>query len=186
MRGTLPWVSLVLSWSPPVVLVGTGIAVPFHAFDGRYVMGGVVLGAATWGVVRVSPAASAAIHFAERPAGIGLLEPAEHPSVWTLPRAWSQSIQPEVSRMIEYLDAHARPGATIAVTRDKVVYPFAYAGWPLIEHRLVYADTLDEASRQAASWAVLQSDAACARAWRLALRSEQWAVYRHVAEARCR
>ena len=37
--------------------------------------------------------------------------------------------------MIEYLDAHASRGSTIAVTRDQVVYPFAYVGWPRIEHR---------------------------------------------------
>ena len=80
---------------------------PFHAFDGRYVMGGVALGAATWGVVRVSPVAATAtvavasvtaflglVDFTERPAGFGVLEPAAHPSIWTLPRAWSQSIQP--------------------------------------------------------------------------------------------
>ena len=197
--GTLPRVAAVLAWSPVAVLVGTAFIVGYHAFDGRYVMGGVALGAATWGVVRVSHAATAAatavaaasvflalVNFDARPAGFGVLEPAAHPSIWTLPRAWSQSVQPEVSRMIEYLDAHASRGSTIAVTRDQVVYPFAYVGWPRIEHRLVYADSLDEATRGRAAWAVLPSDIACAPAWKLALRSEQWAVYRHVPGASCR
>lgn len=198
-RGTIPWVAAVLAWSPFVMLVGTAFIVGYHAFDGRYAMGGVALGAATWGVVRVSPAATAAatavaaasvllalVNFDARPAGFGLLEPSRHPSIWTLPRAWSQSLQPEVSHLIEYLDANASPGQTIAVTRDHVVYPFAYVGWPQIEHRLAYADTLAEATTTNAAWAVLPSGLACAPGWRLALRSDPWAVYRHVPGARCR
>jgi hypothetical protein len=198
-RGTLPWVGVVLALAPVVALLGTAVIVGYHAFDGRYVMGGVALGAGTWGLVRVSPAASAAVvavagataflalvTFTERPAGIGLLEPAAHPSIWTLPRAWSQSIQPEVSVVIEYLDAHARPGSTIALTRDKAVYPFAYVGWPSVEHRIEYADTLSEATTRRAAWAVLPVHTACAPGWRLALSSTTWVVYRHVPGARCR
>ena len=88
--------------------------------------------------------------------------------------------------MIEYLDAHALDGSTIAVTRNQLVYPFAYVGWPTIEHRIAYADTLAEATRGGASWAVVASNVACAPGWKLALRSEQWAVYRHIPRARCR
>ena len=198
-RETLPWAAVVLAVAPIVALVGTAVIVGYHAFDGRYVMGGVALGATTWGVVRLSPAASAAaaavaaataflalVTFAERPAGIRLLEPAAHPSIWTLPRAWSQSIQPEVSVVIEYLDSHARPGSTIALTRDRAVYPFAYVGWPSVDHRIAYADTLTEATAQSAAWAVLPAHAACAPGWRLALPSTTWVVYRHVPGDRCR
>ena len=198
-RGTLPWAAAVLAVAPVVTLLGTAVIVGYHAFDGRYVMGGVALGAGTWGVVRTSPAVSAAVTavaaatvflalvaFAERPAGIRLLEPARHVSIWTLPRAWSQSIQPEVSVVIEYLDAHARPGSTIAVTRDKAIYPFAYVGWPSIEHRIAYADTLTEATKRRAAWAVLSARAACASGWRLMRPSTTWVVYRHVPGARCR
>jgi len=198
-RRAMPPIAAVLAWAPLVVLVETAVLIGYHAFDGRYVMGGVALGVTTWGVVRASAAASAAVvavaattvllafvNYDERPSGVGLLEPSRHSSIWTLPRAWSQSIQPEVSRMIEYLDAHAANGSTIAVTRDWAVYPFAYVGWPRIEHRLVYADTLEEASGGEAAWAILPSDVACAPGWELALRSEQWAVYRHVPDAACR
>lgn len=198
-RRTMLPVAAVLAWAPLVVLVGTAVLIGYHPFDGRYVMGGVALGVTTWGVVRAFTAASAAVvavaattvllafvNDDERPSGIGLLEPSRHSSIWTLPRAWSQSIQPEVSRMIEYLDAHAVDGSTVAVTRDWAVYPFTYVGWPRIEHRLVYADTLEEASRGEAAWAVVPADVACAPGWELALRSEQWAVYRQVPGAACR
>ena len=199
IRGTLPWVAAVLAWSPAVALVGTAFIVAYHPLDGRYAMGGVALGAATWGVVRGSSAATAAttavaaatvtlalVTYLERPTGVGLFEPATRISIWTLPRAWSQSMQPELSRMIEYLDAHAAPGTTIAVTRIWWVYPFTYVGWPEIEHRIAYADTLAEGTRREAAWAVLPSRLGCTPGWELALRSEQWAVYRHVPGRTCR
>ena len=198
-RRTLPWAAVVLAVAPVVALLGTAVIVGYHEFDGRYVMGGVALGAGTWGVIHASPAASAAVvavvgataflalvTFTERPAGVRLLEPAAHPSIWTLPRAWSQTIQPEVSVVIEYLEAHARPGSTIALTPDKAIYPFAYVGWPSVDHRIEYADTLAEATARRAAWAVLPARAACAPGWRLALPSSTWVVYRHVAVARCR
>jgi hypothetical protein len=66
------------------------------------------------------------------------------------------------------------------------VYPFAYVGWPRIEHRLAYADSLPEASRRQAAWAVLPSGLACERGWKLAMRSDPWAIYRQDPRARCR
>jgi hypothetical protein len=198
-RRELPWTAVALATSPLVFVAGSTLATGYNTFSGRFAMGGVALAAATWGVVRPYGAGAAAavavaattvvlslVAFGERPAGIGLLEPAAHPSVWTLPRGWSQSIQPEISRVIEYLDAEARRGSTIAVTRDQAVYPFAYAGWPTIQHRIVYADTLAEATRRDARWAVLPAGVACAPGWEVALRSEEWAVYRHVSGATCR
>ena len=107
-------------------------------------------------------------------------------SIWTRPRAWSQIQQPEVARLVDYLDAHATSGETIAVTRTWWVYPFAYVGWPRIEHRLVYADSPSEASRRRAAWAVLPSGLACERGWKLAMRSDPWAIYRQDPRARCR
>ena len=199
LRRTLPPVAAVLAWAPPVVLAGTAFIAAYHPLDGRYAMSGVTLGAATWGVVRGSSAGSAAttavavtsvavalVMYAERPAGIGLLEAESHASIWTRPRAWSQIQQPEVARLVDYLDAHATSGETIAVTRTWWVYPFAYVGWPRIEHRLVYADSPSEASRRRAAWAVLPSGLACERGWKLAMRSDPWAIYRQDPRARCR
>jgi hypothetical protein len=199
LNRTLPPVAAVLAWAPAVVLAGTAFIVAYHPLDGRYAMSGVTLGAATWGVVRGSSAGSAAttavavtsvaaalVMYAERPAGIGLLEGESSASIWTRPRAWSQIQQPEVARLVDYLDAHATSGETIAVTRTWWVYPFAYVGWPRIEHRLVYADSPSEASRRRAAWAVLPSGLACAPGWKLAMRSGPWAIYRQDPQARCR
>ncbi len=197
-RGSLPWVAAILSVAPIVLLLGVAVATGYAPFSGRYVMGGVALSAATWGFVRSMPAVAWAVvaiaattlvltlaDFAERPAGVGLLESARHASVWTLPRAWAQNIKPELAHVTSYVDAHASPGTTIAVTREQVAFPAVYVGWPSVDHRIVYADTLAEAGRGQASWAVLADSVACADGWRLALHSRPWALWRRDPDALC-
>jgi hypothetical protein len=123
-------------------------------------------------------------HYSERP-GLDLIEDTDRSSVWSLPREWAQSIQPEVARLIGYVDDHARSGTTVAVTRDHAVYPFAYVGWPDIEHRIVYADALTEAARRGAQWAVLPDSSKCADGWRRSLHSAPWAVWNRDPAAHC-
>ena len=161
-------------------------------------MGGVALSASTWGLVRsFAPGASALVAVAaatvvlvlvnseERPAGVDLLEGTNRPSIWTLPREWAQSIQPEVAVLIGYADDHVPAGAPIALARD-AYYPFAYAGYPAIRHRLVYADTLAEADGAGADWVVLALTARCERGWERVFRSPPWGIYKRVAGAGCR
>jgi hypothetical protein len=182
-----------------VILLGTAAFVGYHAFDGRYVMAGVALSSATWGVVLRHHAAAIAVvavsaatvllslvNYTEKPAGIGLFEGTRRESIWTLPREWAQSFHPEVARMIGYLDTHARRGTTLAVSRDRTASPFAFVGYPGIEHRLVLTDTLSGAAAAGAEWAVLTDEVACEDGWRRELRSPPWAVYRHVRGASCR
>jgi hypothetical protein len=198
-RGNLPWVAAILSIAPIPLLLGVAVATGYNPFSGRYVMGGVALSAATWGFVRSMPAVAWAVvaiaattlvltlaDFAERPAGVGLLETARHASVWTLPRAWTQNIKPELALVTTYVDAHASPGTTIAVTRDQVAYPAVYVGWPAIDHRIVYADTLDEATNGGAAWALLPDTAPCAIGWRLALHSPPWTLWHRDPDVLCR
>jgi hypothetical protein len=197
-RRALPWVALVFASAPIVLLLGISAAVRYHDLSGRFAMGGVVLAASTWGLVRQSRAGSVAVvavaattvllslvNSAAKPLGIELLETTDRQSTWTLPREWAQSRRPEVARLIGYLDDHAIPGESVAVTRDYRVYPFAYVGWPRIDHRIVYADSLVEATRRHAVWAVEADSVACAPGWRLALRSEPWAIYRADRNALC-
>jgi hypothetical protein len=198
-KGRLPWIAFVLALAPIVLVVGSSATVGYHSLSGRYAMGGVALSAATWGLVRRSTAGSAAIvaaaattvllslvNWAEKPAGIELLETTGRPSVWTMSRAEVQNRQPELMPVTKYVDDHAVDGSTIGLTRDAWVLPFVYAGFPDITHRLVYADTLAEATRRDADWAVLPLAPRCGIGWRLELRSPPWAVYRQVAGASCR
>ena len=142
-RRTLPPVAAVLVAAPPVVLVGSAVAVGFHSGNGRYVMGGVALSAATWGIVRPFRAAAVAIVAvaattvaprlrqlrgearrdpAPRGAGAGVdLDDAAE---------WAQNLQPELVPVTRTIREQAAPGETIALTRDAVVRPFIYAGWP--------------------------------------------------------
>ena len=185
--------ALVLVTAPLVLVIGSAVVTGYHPFNGRFLMGGVALSAATWGVVRKwSPVAAATVaaaattvflslvNFVERPAGIDLFEPASRQSIWRIPREWVQAVQPEVSRMIGYLDDEAAKGTTIGVTRNELVYPFAYVGYPDIDHRVVYADSLAEAESVDADWAVLPAGQRPGRGWRVALRSDPWAVFERV------
>ena len=198
-RRTVPPVALVLVAAPAVVLVGSAVAVGFHSGNGRYVMGGVALSAATWGIVRPFRAAAIAIvavatttlllvfvNYEEKPAGIRLLEGPSRESIWTMPAEWAQNVQPELVPVTRSIREHAGRGETIALTRDPLVRPFIYVGWPGLVYRLTYADSLAEAARAGATWAVLPDDVDCEVGWRLELRSRPWAVYRQVPGASCR
>ena len=195
-RRTLPTVAIVLATAPIAFLLGTAVGVTYFDLNGRFVMGGVALSAATWGlllplralaVALVAVAATTVVlvfvHSVERPAGIGLIASTGRPSVWTLPREWSQSLQPEVAVQIGYVDRHALDGSTVAVSRD-AFYPFAYAGYPQLRRRIVYADTLGEASARRADWAVVRLSK-CVDGWKLVFRSPPWGVYRAVTGASC-
>jgi hypothetical protein len=198
-RSTLPWVAVVLVCAPVVLLVGSSVAVGFHEGNGRYLMAGVALSAATWGVVRpYRPGAAAVVavaatttllslvNYHEKPAGIGLLEDPVGASIWTLPAEWAQNVQPELVPVTRYVRERAQPGETIALARSTFVRPFLYVGWPGVDHPLEFADTLAEARRKDAAWALLPDDAECEGGWRLAVHSPPWVLYRQVPGAACR
>ena len=130
-RRTLPWVAVACAVAPVVFLIAASITTGYNPFTGRFVMGGVALSAATWGIVRRVPAIATAVvvvagvttllslvNYAEKPTGIDLLTGTHRPSIWQLPREWAQSIQPEVAKVIGHIDDHAAEGTTIALTRD--------------------------------------------------------------------
>ena len=142
-RSSSPQRQSPFSWEAPS-------AVGYHELHGRFMMGGVALSAATWGLVRRFRAGSTAVvavatttvllslvNSAEKPMGIELLEKTGRPSTWTLPREWVQNTQPELAVVTKYVDDHAARGATIGVTRDAWVRPFVYVGYPDIDHRIV-------------------------------------------------
>ena len=198
-RRQLRPVAVVLAAAPAVILVGSAIAVGYHSGNGRYVMGGVALSAATWGLALPVRSAAVAIvavaattvflsfvNYEEKPAGVRLLEGPARASVWSLPPEWVQNIQPELVPVTAHIRAHATPGQTIALTRDPVVRPFIYVGWPGLDHRVAYADTLAEAAERNADWAVLPRSVACEDGWRQEVASGSWALYRQVPAAGCR
>ena len=196
-RRSLPFASLVLAAAPIAFLVLVAITVTYFDLNGRFVMGGVALSAATWGVIRTRPAPAIAlvavtaitvllalVNYNEKPAGIDLLGGLNRPSIWTLPRGWAQSIEPENAKVIVFVDDNVPLRDPIAVGR-MFPYPFAYAGYPGLEHPIVYADSPQEAARRNVEWAVLPLSARCLDGWRQAFASPPWAVYRHVEGSSC-
>ena len=196
-RGDMPRVAVLLAGAPLAFLAATAFAVVYFDFNGRFVMGGVALSAATWGVIHPVRAAATAlvavctttvllalVNYSERPAGVDLLEGTDRPSIWTLPREWAQSIQPEVAVVIGFADHQVPPGAPIGLARSSY-YPFAYAGYPRLQHRLVYVDSLDEATARGADWAVLPLTTECRPGWARVFRSPPWGVYRRSGDADC-
>ncbi len=126
------------------------------------------------------------VNSAEKPMGIELLEKTGRRSTWTLPREWVQNTQPELAVVTKYLDDHAAHGATIGRDARRLVRQFVYVGYPDIDHRIVYADSLGEAASRSAERAVLPLSAIREPGWELGLRSPPWAVYRHVPRSSCR
>ena len=194
----LPFLALTLAVSPVVFVVGMAIVTEYHPLNGRFAMGGVALAAATWGVVRPFTAGAAAlvaisattvilslVGFAERPAGIGLLEGADRPSVWQLPRGWSQSTQPEIAQMIARLDERAVAGTTVAVTRNPAIYPFAFVGYPGLDHPLCTPTRSPRHQRGERHWAVSPLRNGCVPVWRTDQKSPPWGVYRRARSVRC-
>ena len=53
-RHTLPWVAVVCAVAPVAFLIEAAITTGYNPFTGRFVMGGVALSAATWGLIRRS------------------------------------------------------------------------------------------------------------------------------------
>ena len=126
------------------------------------------------------------VNYEDKPAGIRLLEGPARESIWTMPAEWAQNLQPELVPVTRTIREQAEPGETIAITRDAVVRPFIYAGWPALVNRLEYADSLSEAADAGAAWAVLPDDVECENGWRLEVHSAPWVVYRQVPDASCR
>ena len=176
-RRSLTPVALVLVIAPAVLVVGTSIAIGYHIGNGRYLMAGVALSAATWGIVRPFRAASAAVvavaattlalsfvHYEEKPAGLRLLEPARHESVWGLAPEWAQNVQPELVPITREIRSRAVPGETIALTRDPIVRPFVYVGWPRLDYASRMRTPSPRRRRRAPTWAVLPDDVAASPA----------------------
>jgi hypothetical protein len=194
-RGRLPGGALVLSLAPVayVLLIVLGIA--YTAFSGRYVMPGVALAAATWGLVyEVRPLAwgltavaaitlgLALVHYEEKPAGFNVLGGSAPPSVWGKSReeVFAASKAPTASAPIRLLDERARPGDTVAllIRQDDVSYPFFGAG---LDRHVVFLHEGDSVS-DAVDWLVEAPgfDAhPCASGWRsLPVGEPGWRLYR--------
>jgi hypothetical protein len=196
-RGALPPVTVMLVLAPLVWIAGVAVAVTYFEWNGRFVMGGFALAAATWGLALEARAAAWAVvavsavtvgltlvHYDEKPSGLRLLESTGATSVWGAPRAQVQGILPSLETLIRRTDETIPDGSLVAVWPSPIpevgettmqLPPFPLAG-PHLRRQLVYATDVAEAERAGAQWAILPSTppAQCADGWRRAFSAPPW------------
>ncbi len=207
----LPTVAVVLAAAPAIWVAAVAVGVAYLEWNGRFAMGGVAAGAATWGVVlerrAVAWAAVAAttvtvgltlVHYDEKPSGLRLFEDTGRASVWSLDRAEVQGIVPGLAGLIRAVDTHVPAGSTVAIypspfpetggARGIQLLPYPLFG-PDLQRRLVYAPDLRRAELGGAAWAVLPDDTLtrCRPGWVVAFRVEpRWVAFRRAPGVTCR
>ena len=203
-RKRLPPVALLLGAGPLIWVVLVGIFVPYTEWNGRYVMGGVALASATWGVtLRIRPLALGAatvalvtavlvmVHNHDKPAGVRLLEPKDARSVWTQPDWMVQSREGgHFGPLFRFFDERVPGDQRVAITQrslGRYVMPFPFFGDDL-SRQVVYAATPEAARKANADWAVLRAQAVggCSPGWRPALRYADLVVLRRAPGVVCR
>ena len=198
-RRELPPFAVVVAAAPVLWVALVGVGVPYWEWNGRYAIGGFVIGAAMWGVVlRWPPLALATaavvalttllafVHLHDRPSGIRLLEPTREPSVWTEPDWRLQATDnPHLRALYRFFEEHVPRDAALAVEPE--VWPGAanvggnLPAFPFFGRDLTrtvrLADSPEAALATGADWALLREpDARCTPGWRPAFRYEPWVV----------
>lgn len=202
----LPAATLAVAVAPFVWIVLLGLGVPYWEWNGRYVMGGFVLGAALWGLVLRVPALRwptagiavltttlAFVHLHDRPSGLRLLEPTDGVSVWSQPD-WSVQAtdNPHLRALYRFAEQNVPADAAIAVEPEiwpggtnvgGNLPPYPFFGRDL-SRRVVFARSAEDARRKGAGWAVLRGQP-CARGWRTSFRHGVWVVLRRAPRSSC-
>ena len=171
-RRTLPRVAAVLALAPLVWLVLQAVTTFYSVFDGRYVVFGLALAAAVWGLllpirplawaataVAVTALALVLVHYDEKPSGVNVLGGPAPQSVWDGSRALilSRFLHPGETEVVATLEREARKGDTIAlaIRREDVSYP--YFGSRL-DRRVVFIKGPADVLRS--NWLVVAPDSA--------------------------
>jgi glycosyl transferase family 87 len=203
----LPPVALALAAAPVLWIVIVGIAVPYFEWNGRWMMGGFALAAATWGsVLRVPPLAWAAaaiaalttvlafIHLHDKPSGLRLIEPTREHSVWSQPDwAVQATDHPYLRALFRFVDRNVPDNARLALTPNVWpgdsdeggnLPPFPFFGEDL-GRTILFANSLRDARAVRADWAILRSRGvgACAPGWDAVFRYGVWIVVRRTRTA---
>jgi hypothetical protein len=199
-RRKLPRVALALAAAPAIWIVLLGVGVPYWEWNGRYVMGGFVLGAATWSVaLRARPLAWAVaaiasltvtlsfVHLHDRPSGLRLIEPTHETSVWSEP-SWSVQAtdHPDERAVFRFVDRHIPSNARLAlepvvwpvrehVQGEMLAYPFFGRD---LSRKVFLADSIERAGAVQADWAILRDDGipSCVPGWPRVFRHDVWII----------
>ncbi len=136
-RRSLPPVGVALALAPLVSLATMAVVLAWNGVYGRLIMGGVVVGAATWGLLyrfRAVPIAVAAasavlaltslVWSSQKPLGVRLLEPARASSAWTDTRWELQEFEDGTAPFLGLVEKTVSADARIAVASGLPPYTF--------------------------------------------------------------
>jgi hypothetical protein len=202
----------VIALAPVLWTVGLAGTLGYSDFQGRFAIGGMLLGLAAvapvftdrrvvvWAVtVSAVAAVLVFVNSEERPAGIRLLDrdgPAQ-PSVWTRSDALAQGPVPGMSTAIQFTNARIPRTVRLAMWATPfpddpapgpiVVWPYPFYGTSLSRTILLVTD-LRQASELRADWALLPAFTVtgCHDGWRReTARSADFQAFRRDAAVRC-
>lgn len=195
VRGSLTGRVVVYALAPWALLLTLALTIVWDPWRGRFLVFGVALAAATWGVVLRSRALATATavvgplvlllclgNLVGRPSGIGLAE-----GVWSSPRWDVYGRLNGLAFLHRFVEERVPAGATVAlaIPRDEAIHP--YFG-PVRSRHVLFVD--DETGRApvAAEWVVVAPGFGvrlCPGAWRSELRHRGWSVQRRIADDAC-
>jgi hypothetical protein len=174
-RRSLPPVVLALALAPLLTLATMAVVLAWNGVYGRLIMGGVVLGAAAWGLLyryRAVPiavaAASAVLALTslawsnQKPFGVRLLEPARASSAWTDTRWELQEFEDGTAPFLGLVETTVPADARIAVASG--LPPYTFFG-PHLSREVHLIEP--GATRVPGDWLVLDAGTppACPSAW---------------------
>jgi hypothetical protein len=200
-----------LALAPLGWLFAFALVIGYSPWQGRYLMPGVMLGAAAcapvlyrpvvaWWAVAISATMLVLIwtHSSERPSGVRLLDHEPPPaSVWTRDDASALGVTRGTPAAIRFVASRIAPSATLAIypapfPDPDTPEPVALHPWPFFGARLnrkvVYALSLRAAGEAVADWALLPAflTVSCEPGWRRETRrGAAYQAFRHDLSYRC-
>jgi hypothetical protein len=192
-RRGLPRIAVVAASAPLLWFAVVALTLTYHPWQGRFFIAPVGLSAALWGLTlrtralawsAVAVAAVTALlsldHFAEKPAGVRLLDRTRTSSVWHLER-WEVQSQhdPALAPIFRFLDLNVPRHDSIALALGPNEFGFPAFG-PKLERRVELVPFGSDAQRVSTRWLYADSqragevDPAC---WHSVFRSVRGTVF---------
>jgi hypothetical protein len=204
-RGTPRTSAIVLAVAPIVMLGVLASTLAYDETRGRFLVGALAVGAATWGLVLRARwlaggiAATCVVTFAlvlvnamAKPSGIQAGQYAYSPAVWTLERWEAQTLlrpsppERDEASTVEFVEMRVPAAAAIALSVRSNDLLFPYFGARL-SRRVELLDEADPVPADA-GWLVAapgRTPRGCRDSWRLAHERGKWRVWRRVSAGVC-
>lgn len=195
-RAALPRPAVVFAFAPLMWFALVALTLSYNPFLGRFFIFPVALSAVLWGrvlrwptaasglvVLAVVTAGLALVHYAEKPAGVRLLDRSRQPSVWNMAR-WDVQSQhdPALSPVLQFFDEQVGTHASVALALSDNGFGYPMFGPHLTRH-VALVSSGSNAREVTAQWLyasrdrVAQIDTSC---WQPQLQSSEGSVYRRL------